>query len=197
MRNLFIISFIILCLHVKAQDKILLIDGRVITVKNLSLSGYKIAYRTVNKNKLKKIDTERVFSIQYADGSEKVVFTPNLQDSLDYTVPQMRMFVKGEQDATRYYKNNLNKGIAFTIGVGASLFAIYGLVAPPLYSTVIGAFSPNMGKMKVSDSSLLNDQDYLEGYKSKVRNRKIRNSLLSGFIGFAAGAVAISIFANN
>src|SRR5437764_13044557 len=102
MRSFLIIPLVVLSLGLKAQDKILLMNGQVLQVKNLALNGYKIAYRTIDKNKLKKIDTDRVFSIQYADGTEKVVFTPNPADSLDYTVPQMRMFVKGEQDATLY-----------------------------------------------------------------------------------------------
>jgi hypothetical protein len=197
MRNLLLILCVISSLGVLAQDKLLLMNGRIIDVKNVSPSGYIIAYRTTAKNKLKKIDTDRVFSIQYADGSEKVVFTPNPQDSLEYTVPQMRMYIKGEQDASLYYKNTLNKAASFAIGGGAALLAIYGIIIPPIYSTVVGAFSPNMEKMKVSDPALLNDQDYREGYKTKVRNRKIRNSLISGFIGFAVGVVTYSVISQN
>jgi hypothetical protein len=197
MRNFLILLFSCLAFTSKAQDKIMLMNGRILNVKNISLSGYTIAYRTLEKDKLRKIDTEKVFAIQYADGTEKLVFTPNPADTNEYTIPQMRMFIKGEQDATMYYKNNLNKGVAFAIGAGSSLLAIYGLVIPPAYSTIIGAFSPNMEKMQVSDSMLLNDLDYRDGYKSKVRNRKIRNSLLSGFIGFATGAIAISLITNN
>jgi hypothetical protein len=197
MKKLLILLFFSVSLWLKAQDTIVLMNGRVLPVKNVTFNGYSIAYRSIEKNKLKKIDTEKVFSIEYADGTEKLVFTPNPSDSLEYTIPQMRMFIKGEQDATLYYKNNFNKGLAFAVGAGASVFAIYGLVIPPAYSTIVGAFNPKMEKMKVSDPMLLKDPDYKEGYKSKVRNRKIRNSLLSGFIGFAVGAVSLSIFTNN
>jgi hypothetical protein len=193
MRNLLIVFFLLAFIGLKAQDTIVFMNGKVLPVKNITLSGYTIAYRTIEKDKLKKISPENVFSIQYADGTERVIFTPDPSDSLEYTVSQMRMFIKGEQDASLYYNNNVNKVAAFVVGGGASLFAIYGLVVPAAYATVVGAFSPNMGRMKVSDTMLLNDQDYREGYKSKVRNRKIRNGLISGFLGFAAGAVILSV----
>ena len=64
MKNFLIIPFFILCIGLKAQDTIALMNGTVLPVKNVTLSGYKIAYRTVDKNKLRKIDTEKVFSIQ-------------------------------------------------------------------------------------------------------------------------------------
>jgi hypothetical protein len=197
MRSFFLFLFVIPFMAATAQDKILLLNGKIIEVKNVELSGYKIAYRTFEKNKLRKVDTERVFSIQYANGSEKVVYTANPADSLEYTVPQLRMFVKGEHDAGVFYNNSLNKEAAFLVGAGASFFAIYGLVGPPLYSTIVGAFSPDMDKVEVSEPSLRLDPDYREGYKSKVRNRKIRNSLIFGFLGFAAGAVTTSIIINN
>jgi hypothetical protein len=193
MRNILIVFFLLAFIGLKAQDTIVFMSGKILPVKNITLSGYTIAYRTIEKDKLKKISPENVFSIQYADGTERVIFTPDPSDSLEYTVPQMRMFIKGEQDASLYYKNHVNKAAAFIIGGGASLFAIYGLVVPAAYATVVGAFSPGMHRMKVSDTMLLNDQDYREGYKSKVRNRKIRNSLISGFLGFAAGAVILSV----
>jgi hypothetical protein len=197
MRSFFLFLFVGFSVFAKAQDKILLLNGRILEVKNVALSGFKIAYRTQDKNRLRKVDTERVFAIQYDDGTEKIVYTPNAADTFEYTVPQMRMFVKGEHDASIYYKNTLNKEAAFLVGAASSLLAIYGLVGPPIYSTIIGSSSPDMDNVEVSDPALRLDPDYREGYKSKVRNRKIRNSLIFGFLGFAAGAVTTSIIANN
>jgi hypothetical protein len=209
MRNYLILLFFVFSVSSGAQtlnsvqlskygstDQLILMNGNVIPVKDIILGGYIISYHKMNKNRVRKINVDKVFSIQYADGNERIVYTPGA-DSLEYSVPQMRMFVKGEQDAAYYYLNPVNKAVAFAVGAGASFLAIYGLVIPPAYSTLVGAFSPDMNKMKVSDSMLLNDVDYVDGYKTKVRNRKIRNSLISGFIGFAATAITVSIATNN
>jgi hypothetical protein len=192
------VIFLLFTFAVKAQDKIILLSGKVITAKSVALDGYTIAYRPVGeKTKLKKVDPEGVFSVQYADGSEKIIFIRDMTDSLEYSVEQMRMFIKGEQDAALYYKNNLNKGEGFLFGVGASFFGIYGLVIPPIYGIVTSAPHINMERMKVSDEALLNDFDYREGYKSKVRSRKTRNGILSGFAGFVVGFVAFAVIGNN
>jgi hypothetical protein len=192
-RILGIVIFFFIAVSVMGQDKILLMNGKILNVKNISLKGYTVAYRTSDKNKLKQIDTERIFSIQYADETERVVFSPNSADPLEYTVDQMRMYVKGEQDATLYYKNNWNKVFGFAAGVGSSFLGFYGIIGPAVYGALVGEFSPNMAKQTVSDKALLANEDYCEGYKSKARSRKVRNGIISGFIGFAAGVAVLSI----
>ena len=60
-----------------------------------------------------------MFSISYADGTERVIYERDSLDPVDFSVEQMRMFIRGEQDADRYYKNTTNKVAAFLIGGGA------------------------------------------------------------------------------
>jgi hypothetical protein len=138
----------------------------------------------------------RIFSVLGADGKEQVLYTKDPYDSLDFTPEQMRLFIKGEQDADRFFHGTANKAVSFAIGVPSSLLAIYGLLVPPLYSTVIGSFSPNMQKATVSDPALRNVPEYSEGYQRKVREKKIRNSLLYGLAGFAAGFVVFNMVVN-
>jgi hypothetical protein len=69
----------------------------------------------------------------------------------------------------------------------------YGIIGPAVYGALVGEFSPNMAKQTVSDKALLANEDYCEGYKSKARSRKVRNGIISGFIGFAAGVAVLSI----
>ena len=151
------------------------------------------AYRKMDpKSKLKTIDPERIFSIRYRDGSERVIYTTDSLDPVDFKPEEMRMFIKGEQDADKYFKSNLNKGAAFVIGAGGGLLGFYGLAVPPLYSTIVGSFSPRLEKQKVSDPALLQNNSYREGYERKARDRKIRNGVISGLIGFVAGSVALN-----
>mgnify|MGYP003337886425 CR=1 FL=1 len=91
------------------------------------------------------------------------------------------------------YKNNINKAAAFAVGAGSSFFTIYGLVIPPLYATAVGAFTPKMNLSDLSDSPYINDTYYCEGYQKKMRDRKIRNALVSGLAGFAAGFITLTL----
>lgn len=190
-----LLFFLISLVPARAQDTLLLINGHKMVVKSVDLKDYTIAYRTLGKNRLRTIDPYRVFSIVYADGTERVIYERDSLDPVDFSVEQMRMFIRGEQDAAKYYHNTPNKVAAFLVGGGASYFTIYGLIIPPLYATVVGSFSPKIEKYQ-TDINLLNVSEYREGYERKARDRKIRNALISGMAGFVAGFVVLNI-ANN
>jgi len=177
-----------------AQDRIILINGQVLDVKNVEVKDNKISFQTLTKDKRKKIHPERVFSVQYQNGSEQIIFVSDPLDPNDFKPEEMRMFIKGEQDANLYYHNRGNKIASGLVGAGAGLLTIYGLVVPALYSTIVGSFSPNVQKHNVSDPALRDNLNYREGYERKCRDRKIRNSLLYGFGGFVVGFTAFAIF---
>ena len=176
-----------------AQDKIILINGNILEVRNVEIKDNTISFQSMKKEKRKKIDPYRVFSVQYASGKEDVVFVTDPLDPNDFKPEEMRMFIKGEQEAKLYYHNTGNKIAAAVIGASAGMLTIYGIVVPALYSTVVGSFSPNVYKHEVSDPALRENLNFREGYERKCRDRKIRNSLLFGFGGFFVGFTAFAI----
>lgn len=176
-----------------AQDTLLLVNGTEMIADSIRFEGYYVGLYKQSSKKPKHINSYRVFSIRHFDGNEEVLYTKDPGDPLDFSPEEMRMFIRGEQDANRFYHNNVNKGVSFAIGFGSSLATFYGLLVPPLYSTVVGSFTPSMDKMKVSDESLRSNEIYCEGYQSKVRKKKIKNSLVGGFAGFVAGFIAFSL----
>ncbi len=143
------LSFVLILLFsslCNAQDTLVLITGKVIPVKSVDLGEYSITYRTLDGLKVKDIDPARVFSIKYANGAERVIFRTDSLDPIDFTEDEMRRFIKGEQDAREFYRNNTPKYTGFLVGAASSYLAIYGLPFPVIYATVIGAYSPNLKK---------------------------------------------------
>ena len=164
-RKLLLLTFIIIfSVQAHGQDTIVLITGRVIPVLSVDFQEYRVAYKKIprslkksadngklndgpvkkKKSGFRTMDPLRIFSIKYRDGSERIIYQPDSLDPMEFTQEQMRMFIRGEQDATKYYKNNLNKGIGFGLGAGAGLLGFYGLAIPPLYATIMGSFTPNL-----------------------------------------------------
>src|SRR4051812_18912402 len=90
-----------------SQDTIQLINGKKVVVSSLTIQENDIAYRKLNSGVIKNIKNFRVFSVLYKDGTEKVVFTSDSLDPLDFKVDEMRNFIKGEQDAGKLYKTYL------------------------------------------------------------------------------------------
>ena len=146
-RFFYTLFFIYLCELVTAQDTLLLISGRKIVVTTVDLHDNTIAYRSVKKPAvLKTIEPDRVFSVIYRDGNERIVYIPDSLDPLDFKVEEMRTFIYGVQDAQRLYRNNFIKIAGVGIGGGFALLGFYGIVGPPLYATIVGSYSPNIEK---------------------------------------------------
>lgn len=196
MKYFFPVLAFLIAASASAQDKIILINGNVLEVRNVEIKDNKISFQSMKREKRKKIDPYRVFSVQYANGKEDVVFVTDPLDPNDFKPEEMRMFIQGEQEAKLYYHNTGNKVVAATIGASAGLLTIYGIVIPAIYSTVVGSFSPNVYKHKVSDPALRDNLNFREGYERKCRDRKIRNSLLYGFGGFFVGFTAFAVLLN-
>ena len=181
-----------------AQDTIVLLSGKTIIAIGIEVGMYSVTYHKTDAGKQKRISPDEVFSIIHIDGTERIIYQrDSLEEGDDYTVEQMRMFIRGEQDAMKYYKNNSNKIAAFACGVGISYFGFYGIVGPAIYSTLIGSFSPDMEKQKVSDPSLIHVDEYKDGYQRKARDKKIVQSIFYGLAGFAAGVVTYSVVTHN
>lgn len=177
---LFLPAFFLLMTNVHAQDTLVLINGRIIPVLSVDLQEYRIAYRKIpkepkikkvelqevtsekKKSRLRTMDPERVFSIKYKDGSEKIIYRPDSLDPLEFTQEQMRLFIIGEQDATKYYKNHLNKGIGFGLGAGAGFLGFYGIAIPPLYATIMGSFTPNLTHRLKRQNELVTTKQLLD-----------------------------------
>lgn len=182
-----------------SQDVLTLYNGRKIYTKIVEVNSQSIIYKHSSdiKERNKSIILARVFSIE-SGGKEEVLYKPDPMDPELFTMDEMRMFIKGEQEAMRFYDNDLLKAMSLTVGVASGYFGFfYGLIGPPLFTTVVGSFSPRMSKQKVTDPELLNNPDFVEGYSKKVRDYKVRKSIVFGGIGYAIGLVGFIIIGNN
>ena len=196
----FILLFMTLsCKTSLSQDVLTLYNGRKIYTKIVEVNSEFIVYKhsTDIQERNKSILLARVFSIE-SNGTEEVLYKPDAMFPDMFTMDEMRMFIKGEQEAMRFYDNTVLKITCVVLGMGSGYFGVfYGLIGPPLVTTVVGAFSPNMSKQKVTDPSLLSNPDFTEGYSKKVRDYKVRKSIVFGGIGYAIGIAGFIVLANN
>lgn len=158
MPKIFLYLFFLLTgLVCQAQDTLILITGRTFIVKSVEIGEYSIGYQKIDpknpnaKTRMRSMDPERVFAVHFKNGTEQVVFQTDTFDSADFTVEEMRKFIKGEQDAREFYHNQSPKILGLAVGAGSSIFTFYGLIGPPLFSTVLGSFSPNVDKKLTFD----------------------------------------------
>ena len=183
----------------QSQEVLTLYNGRKIYTKVVEVNSEYIIYKHFSdiKERNKSILLARVFSIE-SGGVEEVLYKPDELDPELFTLAQMRMFIKGEQEAMRFYNSDATKIVSVAVGIASGYFGFfYGLIGPPLFTTITGSFAPKMARMKVTDPSLINDPDFAEGYAKKVRDYKVRKSILFGGIGYGIGLAGFIIYANN
>src|SRR4051812_5266715 len=148
-----------------SQDVLTLYNGRKIYTKIVEVTPEYIIYKhsTDIKERNKSILIPRVFSIESA-GKEEVLYKPDPMEPDLFTLEEMRMFIRGEQEAMRFYDNNTLKVVSVATGIASGYFGFfYGLIGPPLVTTIVGSFSPRMSKQEVTDPSLLSNPDFTEG----------------------------------
>ena len=187
---------VIVCSHsyTNAQDTIIFINGKKVVATETKLADTHLHYNPVNGTaKIKKAEAYNIFSIKHADGTETYIYQ---QDTLtdDMSLEQMKMFVRGQQDAREYYNPITVTVSSAVIGVGSGLFLqFFALVPPAAFATIVGAATPDVTRQTVSDRELLKSPEYLMGYESRARNIKIKRALIYGIGGALIGYAGFRI----
>lgn len=174
------------------QDKILLQNGSVIECDIEQLDDSVIHFgRTTKKGKqiISNIETYRAFSVVQA-GKESIMYVQDSMIGNLLTIPEMRLFINGEQDAMANYA----RGTDLLVGAGVGLLGGYMLtgnylaIAVPLVTSI--ASTPvriNIARTSPASPELHNDANYALGYRRVAKSKRLFRVLYSGLVGSAVG----------
>jgi len=202
-----ILSFIVMSNSAIAQDKVLLMSGKVLRGKvvkehenYLDFSYYK------SKGKQKQIELTkiRVFSITDSKGSESILYKRDSAMGGYFSPNEMKMFIYGQRDSYNSYQTKPLFVASFMLGYGSVMFDTYnadkgGLfkgsptIAPIIIPLVItmgsGLLKSKIKREYVSDITYLNNEFYIEGFQKVSKARRLKSSFLGSVLGVAAGFV--------
>jgi hypothetical protein len=190
--SLFTLS-IILSFSSFGQGSLNLLNGKQIKIDSVKTIGTKFAYIKPNSQKVKLINRDDVFSIRYPQGNEEFVFVPDTASG-DINLDQMKFYIKGEQDARKYYHAPTATVVGVFVGAGSGYFAYYGIIVPAVSGVFTGLHQPHNYKHLVSDTTLTNNAFYISGYRSIARRKKVNNALISGYISLTTSLFTLAIF---
>jgi hypothetical protein len=187
--SLLLIALIIIGFQTFAQDKMVLINGRVVELKNYNVTDEYILYNRKQDTRAKQrvIEKVDVFSILKTDGSEEIVYGDTING---LSLAQARNFIRGEQAAMRFYNRQAHIGESAIVGMASSILVFYSLPVPMFNAVILGRFSPK--KMQIPegyDAPYSATEEYKAGYEKKARNLKIQQSIKWGYIGLGVGLV--------
>jgi len=193
---LLLVFFIVLSiLNVLSQNKLSLLDGKVISLESYIFheDENSISYTFLNKKGKTKeffMDYSDIYSITI-DGQDSIFYSP-FEDN-DYSIEEMKSIITGRQTAQK----SVNPWWAFASGaaVGCGSMYIYDLksarIAIPV-GYVIGSLfvRPTESSIKRKYPEYANDNMFINGYQSTASKKIFRNSLLGTISGiFIYGAV--------
>ena len=150
------------------------------------------------------LDRERVFSIQFSTGNQRVFYTQDTMIGYFFTVPEMKNFIYGEQDASTLYKARLDFFSGLAVGlVSGAMIPYKG------YSSVFAFLPPlaNVGitlipKVKVPRArydvrGAPHYDMYLMGFERIARKKKVISAIKCGGLGLVAGFATYYLVLNK
>jgi hypothetical protein len=202
MRSLLFTLLCLLLSAASAQDKISLMNGQEFPAKVIAQSTLEIRYLVAKKNGRlveRAEPTESVFSVTDSLGREKVWYFMDTLFGNDYTVPEMRIFMKGERDARNGYKPIVPMLGGFLLGAGLVIgldLEVNSLLIPPVYAAAMSWPRVNVTRGSITDPNMEGDPIYATGYSVAARPKRVIRCLLSAAAGVAVGLAVRQLIIN-
>ncbi len=154
--------------------------------------------RSIEQDKhLRRLNRYDLFSVIRAGGGEEVLYDPDTTaESGDPTEEEVRHYIKGEQYAMKAYHKPIHRPAGAAVGLASSFGGLYGPLGVFAYAMVISRHNPkHVPPTDTIDPAVFGTDEFVRGYQKYARNKKARQSLIWGGIGFAVGfPVFLAIF---
>jgi len=182
------------------MDTILFLNGEERAVKVVDTVSYLVRFlpeKRKKKPKVLDVEKDRVFSIKFSSGEEKIIYFHDSAIGNVFTVLEAKMFMLGEREAEKNYRNKWPFVIGFVVGAGSPIVLSNAVALSPIapaispLHTLIPVIKVN--KKKIENKNHLQYDTYLMGYEKVVRKKNFIHSMLGAGIGLAAGLGAWAI----
>lgn len=185
-----LLIFLFLGNSLKAQDKLLFLNGKEIEGTILSQNKYELTFKD-NKSKEFAVDTYRLFSYSQ-NNTETVLYKYDTLEGNFLKVQDMKMFVYGERGAYQSYSSPITNITGLLIGGAAGFMmqkdqAFLYVATPLMFTTITLPFPTRVKQKKLTTLEYIKDDEYLRGYERVARSKRTQNALKSSIVGTAAG----------
>ncbi len=206
--TLFLAIFLLVAVFTHAQtspdtikkDSIFFLNGEVREVNVVDTVAHLIKFfpgKVKGRPRIQEIEKSKVFSLKFSDGQERIIYFHDSALGNVLTILEARMFMLGEQEADKNYRNKWPAIIGFAVSaVSPLVFADAVLISPipaaviPLH-TLIPVIKVNTEK--IVHKEYLQYDTYLMGYVKVARKKNFIHSIIGAGAGLAAGLGAWAI----
>jgi len=165
---------------IKAQDTLTMRTGENIAVKIIEIGTTEVKY--------KKLDNLNgpSFSVLKSDLSMIRLENGNKEDfssikKNEYVKADENLFLKGQNDASLYYKGYKTAGTSTLVATG--VLPIYGIFLGIAPAVLCASAAPQEENLSYPDINLMKNEQYAAGYKQKakqIKTKKVIGNYVSG-----------------
>jgi len=176
------------------MDTLFFLNGETRAVKIVDTVAHLVRFlpQKINgKAKVQDIEKAKIFSLKFSNGQERIMYFHDSILGNVFSVMEAKMFMLGEQEAERNYKNKWPFIIGFASGIiypivlsNAVLLSPIPAAITPLH-TIIPVIRVNT--KKIINKNYLQYDTYLMGYERVARKKNFFHSMVGAGIGLAAG----------
>jgi hypothetical protein len=171
-----------------ARDTIVLLNGNVVVAEVVDTTDGLTSIRDPKRaGRNIVIENDRIFSITDSSG-EHLLYVYDTVIGNEFTIPEMRYFILGEQDAEKGFKANGAFFGNMALGAAAGVTGFFLCPVPPFAFTALsGMPKVKIKRSTVSNPEYLKQDAYLMGYERVARKKRKIRSLIGGGIGLGVG----------
>jgi hypothetical protein len=186
-------------------DTLRLIDRKAkirmfVGVKNDSLYGNLLYYRKPGRTKVKSMELEKIYSVNYSTKKPPLVLY--IQDTLEgnwYTSEQMGDYMRGQNDAFKKYKKKarLSALNAFLVGIASpAIDDRYGPFIIVGYTGLVGFSKPKLKTRYGFDVTYKDNPYYVEGFGTMAKRLTLWHAATATVSGYVIGSVGLLFLVN-
>lgn len=176
------------------MDSILFLNGEVNAARIIDTVNNLVRFIPQKKKrriKLQEVEVAKVFSLKYNNGEERILYFHDSAIGNVFTVLEAKMFILGEQEADRNYKNKWPFIIGFTTGLVSPLALSNAVALSPIAPAIAPLHTHipyiHINTKQIKDKNYLQYDSYLMGYERSARKKNFVHSLIGAGIGLVAG----------
>ncbi|TAL61399.1 MAG: hypothetical protein EPN85_04945 [Bacteroidetes bacterium] len=176
------------------MDTLFFLNGEVKAVKVVDTIAHLIRFlpeKRRRKPKVEDVEKSKVFSLKFSNGQERVLYFHDSTVGNFFSVLEAKMFVLGEQEAEKNYKNKWPFLISFVVGAVSPITLSNAVLLSPVpptltpLHTLLPIIKVNTGK--IQNKNYLQYDTYLMGYEKVARKKNFMNALIGAGAGLAVG----------
>jgi len=176
------------------MDTIFFLNGEVKAVKVVDTVYHLIRFlpeKRRRKPHVMDVEKDRVFSVKFSDGQERIIYFHDSAIGNVFTVLEAKMFMLGEREADRSYRNKWPFVIGFAVGALSPLTVPNAVALSPIapaltpLHTKIPVIKVNTNE--IENKNYLQYDTYIMGYEKVARKKNFIHGIIGAGIGLAVG----------